>query len=57
MDDTINASTNVDPAGPPAALAQEYAADIVERLNAEPFEKALAVFSAMPLERAVEVLD
>jgi magnesium transporter len=57
MDDTINASTNVDPAAPAAALRQEYAADIVERLNAEPLERALAVFSAMPLERAVEVLD
>jgi magnesium transporter len=57
MDDTINASTNVDPAAPDAAFAQEYAADIVERLNAEPIERALEVFSAMPFERAVDVLD
>jgi magnesium transporter len=57
MDDTINASTNVDPAAPDAALAQEYAADIVERLNAEPLERASAVLSGMPLKRAVEVLD
>jgi magnesium transporter len=56
-DDTINASTNVDPAAQDAALAQEYAADIVERLNAEPLERASAVLSAMPLKRAVEVLD
>jgi magnesium transporter len=57
MDDTINASANVDATATASALAQEYAADIVERLNAEPLERASAVFSAMPLELAVQVLD
>ena len=57
MDDTINASANVDATATASALAQEYAADIVERLNAEPLERASVVFSAMPLELAVQVLD
>jgi magnesium transporter len=57
MDETINASANVDAAATASGLAQEYAADIVERLNAEPLERASAVLSAMPLERTVEVLD
>jgi len=56
-DDIINASATVDPAEFAAALAQEHVADIVERLNAEPMERASAVLSAMPLERAVDVLD
>jgi len=47
MDDTINASANVDATATASALAQEYAADIVERLNAEPLERASAVTSPL----------
>ena len=57
MHDTMNGSSNLDPAEFAAALDQEHVADIVERLNAEPLERASAVLSAMPLKRAVEVLD
>jgi magnesium transporter len=57
MNDTIDTSSPIDPAELAAALAQEHVADIVERLNAEPLERASAVLSAMPLERAAEVLD
>lgn len=57
MNDAVDASSPFDPAEFAAALAQEHVADIVERLNAEPLERASAVLSAMPLERAAEVLD
>ena len=57
MHDTMNGTSNLDPAEFAAALDQEHVADIVERLNAEPLERASAVLSAMPLKRAVEVLD
>ena len=56
MNDTIEAAASVDPAELAAALVQEHV-DIVERLNAEPLERASAVLSAMPLDRAAEVLD
>ena len=55
MNEIIEAAAAIDPAA--AALVQEHVADIVERLNAEPLERASAVLSAMPLERAAEVLD
>ena len=57
MNDATDTSTPVDPAELAASLTQEHVADIVERLNAEPLERASAVLSAMPLERAAEVLD
>jgi magnesium transporter len=57
MNDAVDASTPIDPTELAASLAQEHVADIVERLNAEPLERASAVLSAMPLERAAEVLD
>jgi magnesium transporter len=57
MHDTTNGTSNLDPAEFAAALVQEHVADIVERLNAEPLERASTVLSAMPLKRAVEVLD
>jgi magnesium transporter len=57
MNDAIDTSSPFDPAEFAAALAQEHVADIVERLNAEPLERASAVLSAMPSERAAEVLD
>jgi magnesium transporter len=57
MNDAIDASSPFEPAELAAALTQEHVADIVERLNAEPLERASAVLSAMPLERAAEVLD
>jgi pimeloyl-ACP methyl ester carboxylesterase len=57
MNDIIEAAAAVDPTELAAALVQEHVADIVERLNAEPLERASAVLSAMPLERAAEVLD
>ena len=57
MNETIDISSPLDPTEFAAALAQEHVADIVERLNAEPLERASAVLSAMPLERAAEVLD
>ena len=57
MNDIIEAAAAVDPTELAAALIQEHVADIVERLNAEPLERASAVLSAMPLERAAEVLD
>jgi len=58
MNETIDdAPAAVDPAEFAVALAQEHVADIVERLNAEPLERASAVISAMPLERAAEILD
>jgi magnesium transporter len=57
MNDTIDTSSPFEPAELAAALTQEHVADIVERLNAEPLERASAVLSAMPLERAAEVLD
>ena len=57
MDDTTNPEATLDPDALAAGLAQEHAADVVERLNAEPLEAACAVLGAMPLERAAEVLD
>jgi magnesium transporter len=57
MNDTLNEAATLDPDALAAGLANEHAADIVERLNAEPLETASAVLSAMPLGRAVEVLD
>jgi Mg/Co/Ni transporter MgtE len=57
MNDATDTSTSIDPAELAASLVQEHVADIVERLNAEPLERASAVLSAMPLERAAEVLD
>jgi magnesium transporter len=57
MNDATDTSMPVDPAELAASLTQEHVADIVERLNAEPLERASAVLSAMPLERAAEVLD
>ncbi|MGH9551443.1 MAG: magnesium transporter MgtE N-terminal domain-containing protein, partial [Terriglobales bacterium] len=57
MSDTTNRAATIDPEALEPGLAQEYAADIVERLNAEPLEAASAMLSAMPLERAAEVLD
>jgi Mg/Co/Ni transporter MgtE len=57
MNEIIEAAAAIDPAELAAALVQEHVADIVERLNAEPLERASAVLSAMPLERAAEVLD
>jgi magnesium transporter len=57
MNDTTDRTSALDPAEFAAALVPEHVADIVERLNAEPLERASAVLSAMPLKRAVEVLD
>ena len=53
MNDTLNEAATLDPDALAAGLANEHAADIVERLNAEPLETASAVLSAMPLGRAV----
>ena len=50
MNDAIDPSSPFEPAELAAALTQEHVADIVERLNAEPLERASAVLSAMPLE-------
>ena len=52
-DDILNETATLDPGALAGALAQEHAADIVERLMRLPS----AVLSAMPLERAAEVLD
>ena len=57
MNDTLNEAATPDPGALAAALAQEHAADIVERLNAESPETSSAVLLALPLERAAEVLD
>ena len=58
MNDTLNEARRTLDAGALAAgLAQEHAADIVERLNAESLETSSAVLLALPLERAAEVLD
>jgi magnesium transporter len=56
-DDILNEAATLDPGGLAAALAQEHAADIVERLNAESLETSSAVLLALPFERAAEVLD
>ena len=57
MNDTLNEAATLDPDALATGLAQEHAADIVERLNAEPIETSSAVLLAFPLERAAEVLD
>src|SRR5512143_4007916 len=57
MNDALNEAATPDPGALAAALAQEHAADIVERLNAESPETSSAVLLALPLERAAEVLD
>jgi magnesium transporter len=57
MNDTLHEAATPNAVPPGTGLAQEHAADIVERLNAEELETASAAFSAMPLERAAEVLD
>ena len=56
-DDLLNETATLDPGALAAALAQEHAADIVERLNVEPLETSSAVLSALPFDRAIEVLD
>ena len=57
MDDGTKAPATIDPEVLAPGVSQEYPADIVERLNAEPLEAAAAMLSAMPLESAAEVLD
>jgi magnesium transporter len=57
MNDTTNAAATIDPEALAPGATQDYPADIVERLNAEPLETASAMLSAMPLERAAEILD
>src|SRR5262249_17126350 len=57
MNDTLYEAAALDIGALAAGLAQEHPADIVERLNAEPIDTALAVLSALPLERAAEVFD
>ena len=57
MNDILNEAATVGPGLFASGQANEYPADIVERLNAEPLEVVSAVLSAMPLERAGEVLD
>lgn len=57
MSDT---ETAVRPAVDPillAILADEHAADVVERLNREASEDAAAILEHLPLDRAVEVFD
>jgi magnesium transporter len=56
-DDILNETATLDPGALAGALAQEHAADIVERLNAESLETSSAVLLALPYERAAEVLD
>jgi magnesium transporter len=56
MDDLTD-TEELDPALLAAALAQDHAADIVDRLNALPAEDAVAVLAALSPERAAEVLD
>jgi magnesium transporter len=56
-DDILNETATLDPGALAGALAQEHAADIVERLNAESLETSSAVLLALPFERAAEVLD
>ena len=57
MNDIVDATAALVPDALSAGLAQDHAADIVERLNAEPLEGAAAALLAMPMELAVEVLD
>ena len=51
MNDILKEAATLDPDALAAELANEHAADIVERLNAEPLETASAALSAMLLER------
>ena len=57
MKKTTKAPATIDPEVLRPGAYQEYPADIVERLNAESVEAAVAMLSAMSLEHAVEVLD
>ena len=41
----------------PTPLAQQHVADIVETLNAEPFDERLTLIADLPLDRAIETFD
>jgi len=53
----ISPDTAVTPAVLATSLAREYVADIVDVLNTQPRDTAVAVLLHLPLERVIEVFD